>query len=258
MITEGLFFSSFGASALLAVFLLFCRIGACLMIIPGFGSNRIPVRVRLFIALSVSLALAPLLADNVQQSLPDEQLGTVARYIGAELLTGAFIGFLGRAFLAALETLTTLVSMAIGLSNMPGMPIDGTDSLPPVASLFTVTATAMVFITNQHWEILRGLVASYEAIPVGQPLAAVTSLEQFAAQMGKTFILALRVCSPFVVYTIVVNLAVGLVNKLTPQIPVYFISLPFVIAGGLYFLYLVIAEAIMIFLDGYFTWLQIG
>ena len=37
-----------------------------------------------------------------------------------------------------------------------------------------------------------------------------------------------------------------------------FISMPFVIAGGLYFLYLVIAEAIMIFLDGYFTWLQIG
>jgi len=34
--------------------------------------------------------------------------------------------------------------------------------------------------------------------------------------------------------------------------------MPFVIAGGLYFLYLVIAEAIMIFLDGYFTWLQIG
>ncbi len=146
------------------------------MVIPGFGSNRVPVHVRLFIALSVALALSPLLAPGVQASLPDEQLGTVAGFIGAELLTGAFIGFLGRIFLAALETLTTLVSMAIGLSNMPGMPIDGVDSLPPVANLFTVTATAMVFITNQHWEILRGLAASYEAIPVGQPLAAVTSL----------------------------------------------------------------------------------
>lgn len=258
MISGGLFFSTFSSSLLLAVFLLFCRIGACLMVIPGFGSNRVPVHVRLFIALSVALALSPLLAPGVQASLPDEQLGTVAGVIGAELLTGAFIGFLGRIFLAALETLTTLVSMAIGLSNMPGMPIDGVDSLPPVANLFTVTATAMVFITNQHWEILRGLAASYEAIPVGQPLAAVTSLEQFAEQLGRTFILALRVCSPFIVYTVVVNFAVGLVNKLTPQIPVYFISMPFVIAGGLYFLYLVIAEAIMIFLDGYFTWLQIG
>lgn len=258
MISGGLFFSSYSASLLLAIFLLFCRIGACLMIIPGFGSTRIPARVRLFVALSVSLALSPLLAPVLQQALPDERLGTVAWFIGTELLTGAFIGFLGRIFLAALETLTTLVSMAIGLSNMPGMPIDGTDSLPPVASLFTVTATAMVFITNQHWEILRGLVASYEAIPPGQPLAAVTSLEQFAEQMGRTFLLALRICSPFIVYTVVVNFAIGLINKLTPTIPVYFISMPFVIAGGLYFLYLVIAEAIMIFLDGYFQWLQLG
>ncbi|WP_299812775.1 flagellar biosynthesis protein FliR [uncultured Roseibium sp.] len=258
MIAGGLLLGTFNASVLLAVFLLFCRIGACLMIIPGFGSNRIPVRVRLFVALAISLALSPLLTPAIQAALPDEKLATVALFIGAELLTGAFIGFLGRAFIAALETLTTLVSMAIGLSNMPGLPIEGVDALPPVANLFTVTATAMVFITNQHWEILRGLVASYEAIPAGVPLTAVSSLEQFADQLAQTFVLALRVCSPFVVYTVVVNMAVGLVNKLTPQIPVYFISMPFVIAGGLYFLYLVIGEAIMIFLDGYFTWLQIG
>jgi len=258
VISGGLFFSTYGASLLLAVFLLFCRIGACLMVIPGFGSSRVPVRVRLFVALSVALALSPLLVPEVQDALPDETLATVAWFIGAELLTGAFIGFLGRAFLAALETLTTLVSMAIGMSNMPGMPIEGTDALPPVANIFTVTATAMVFITDQHWEILRGLTASYEAIPAGQPFAAVAGLEQFAEQMGRTFVLALRVCSPFIVYTIVINLAIGLVNKLTPQIPVYFISMPFVIAGGLYFLYLIIVEAIMIFLDGYFTWLQVG
>lgn len=258
MISGGLFFSTFSSSVLLAVFLLFCRVGACLMVVPGFGTSRIPARIRLFVALSISLALAPLLTPAIQAAMPDETLATVARLIGTELLTGAFIGFLGRAFLAALETMATLVSMAIGMSNMPGMPIEGVDSLPPVANLFTVTATAMIFITNQHWEILRGLTASYDAIPPGLPLAAVSSLEQLAEQLGRTFVLALRVCSPFIVYTIVINLAVGLVNKLTPQIPVYFISLPFVIAGGLYFLYLVIAEAIMIFLDGYFTWLQIG
>jgi len=56
----------------------------------------------------------------------------------------------------------------------------------------------------------------------------------------------------------VVKVAVGLVNELARTIPVYFISMPFVIAGGLYFLYLVVAEAIMIFLDSYFQWLQLG
>jgi flagellar biosynthesis protein FliR len=170
VIAGGLLFSTLRPSLVLATFLLFCRIGACLMVIPGFGSNRIPMRVRLFIAFGISLALSPLLVPDIQQALPDEALGTVSFFIGAELLTGLFIGFLGRIFIAALETLTTLVSMAIGLSNMPGMPIDGVDALPPVANLFTLTATAMIFIADQHWEILRGLVQSYEVIPPGQSL----------------------------------------------------------------------------------------
>ena len=44
--------------------------------------------------------------------------------------------------------------------------------------------------------------------------------------------LALRIASPFIIYSVIVNLAIGLTNKLTPTIPVYFISLPFVLFGG--------------------------
>ncbi|WP_153772081.1 flagellar biosynthesis protein FliR [Labrenzia sp. CE80] len=254
----GALLSSFGTTALLATFLLFCRIGACLMIIPGFSSDRVAMRIRLFIALSVTLALAPMLLPTMQAALPDQSLVTVGGLIVSELFTGFLIGFLGRIFFVALETLATLVSMAIGLSNMPGMSIEGSEALPPLASLMTLTATAMIFITNQHWEVLKGLAASYETLPPGGEIDVVSGLERFVDQLSSTFVLALRICSPFVVYTIVVNLAIGMVNKLTPQIPVYFISMPFVIAGGMYLLFLVSAEAITLFLDGYFTWLQLG
>ena len=60
------------------------------------------------------------------------------------------------------------------------------------------------------------------------------------------------------IYAVVINFALGLLNKLTPQIPVYFIATPFLIAGGMYFLYVVLGEAITIFLDGYATWLRFG
>ena len=255
---ESLFLGEAGSSLILAAFLLFCRIGACLMVIPGFGSSRVPMRIRLFIAVSVTLALSPLLVPDIQQVMPDQKLSTVASLIGSELFVGLLIGLLGRCFLAALETLGTLVSMAIGLSNMPGMSIEGTEALPSLASLLTLTATAMVFITNQHWEVLRGLAASYQTIPAGQGLDVASAIDRFAGQLADAFVLALRVCSPFVIYTVVINLAIGLINKLTPQVPVYFISLPFIIAGGLYLLFLVSAQAIALFLDGYFTWLQAG
>ncbi|MTI45905.1 flagellar biosynthesis protein FliR [Roseibium hamelinense] len=253
-----MFLAETGSTIVLSVFLLFCRIGGCLMIIPGYGTSRIPTRIRLFIALGVTLALAPALLPGMQAALPDQRLGTVFELIVSETFVGLLIGLLGRCFLAALETLGTLVSMAIGLSNMPGAAVENIEALPPVANLLTLTATAMVFITNQHWEVLRGLADSYQTIPPGVGIDTLTALERFAQQLAEAFLLALRVVSPFVIYTVIINLAIGLVNKLTPQIPAYFVGLPFIIAGGLYLLFLVSSEAIALFLDGYFVWLQQG
>jgi flagellar biosynthetic protein FliR len=61
----------------------------------------------------------------------------------------------------------------------------------------------------------------------------------------------LRLGSPFVAYAVLINLAIGFVNKLTPQIPVYFISLPFVIAGGLILVYFGIVPLLRLFADGF-------
>ena len=52
----------------------------------------------------------------------------------------------------------------------------------------------------------------------------------------------------------VINLAVGLINKLTPQIPVYFISLPFVIAGGLLIAYFSAEDSLRLFMMGFERW----
>jgi len=61
----------------------------------------------------------------------------------------------------------------------------------------------------------------------------------------------LRLGSPFVAYSLLVNLTIGFVNKLVPQIPVYFISLPFVIAGGLTIFYFAIGTMLSLFADGF-------
>ncbi|MDJ0929499.1 MAG: flagellar biosynthetic protein FliR [Breoghania sp.] len=64
--------------------------------------------------------------------------------------------------------------------------------------------------------------------------------------------------SPFIVYSIAVKFTIGITNRLTLQIPVYFISMPLIIIGVLYFLFVVISDFMRIFLDGYFNWLQYG
>ncbi len=59
----------------------------------------------------------------------------------------------------------------------------------------------------------------------------------FTDALSAAFLATLRIAAPFIVFAILVNFSVGLVNKLTPSIPVYFISMPFVLgraAGGLF------------------------
>ncbi len=77
-------------------------------------------------------------------------------------------------------------------------------------------------------------------------------------QVGDAFTLGLRITAPFVIYAIIVNLAAGFVNKLTPTIPVYFIATPFVMFGGLLMLYYLGGEILMQYLQTYAAWLKQG
>ncbi len=243
---------------LVATFLIFCRIGACLMVIPGYGSTRIPPQIKLFVALGITLALAPLLTPVLRSALPDLRSSTVVIFILTEMLIGVSIGFVGRAFFGALQTIGTLAAMSIGITSLPGTAVTEQEPLPALASLMTLTATAMLFITGQHWEIISALVGSYSAIPPIGEFSAQAGLVQVTDGLKEAFLIGLRIGSPFVVYAVLVNLAIGLANKLTPQIPVFFIAMPFVIAGGLFLTMFVISEMLQIFVDAFAFWLREG
>jgi len=242
---------------LLHAFLIFCRIGACLMLMPGFSSPRVPVRFRLFIAVGVTLALTPFVLPAFA-AFVDPSPATLLRIIVSETMTGALIGLMARFFFLALQTIATAMATTAGLGQLPGLPIDEAEASAPFVTLITMTAATLMFITNQHAEVIRALAGSYTRIAPGLPLDAQAGLIQIADRASETFYLALRIGSPFMIYGVVVNLAIGLMNKLTPQIPVYFISLPFVIAGGLFLLYFSGPEALKLFMTAFSAWLERG
>lgn len=250
--------TAIGSEAILMVFLLFCRIGGCLMLMPGFSSSRVPVQVRLFIAVAVTLALAPLLLPTLQSATPDLSPAKLLSLIFSETMVGAMIGMTGRLFFAALQFMATAAAQFVGYGTMPGTPIEDNEPSPPLASLITLTATVLIFLTDQHWELFRGLLASYSVLPVNEPLLTAFSLTKLADAFSSTFVLALQISSPFIVYALFINFMIGIANKLTPQIPVYFISLPFVLAGGLLLVYFTIGEALRLFMSAFLGWLLTG
>nr|WP_255616771.1 flagellar biosynthesis protein FliR [Microvirga puerhi] len=238
--------------------MIFCRVGGCLLVVPGFSSARVPPQVRLFIALAVSLAVAPLLIEKFQGRLQGQSPVITLWWIFSESLTGFFIGFLGRIFFMALQTLVTAMATGIGFGSIPGTQIDDSESIPAIGSLIMMVATALVFMADLHWELFRGLIASYSRLPPGETFGAQLALVQITDQISATFLVALRISSPFIIYSVIVNLAVGLANKLTPTIPVYFLATPFVLLGGMLLFYILFKEYMLLFMAEFVTWLTRG
>jgi flagellar biosynthetic protein FliR len=246
------------SDTILLTFLLFCRIGGCLMLVPGFSSSRIPVQVRLFLAIAVTLALAPLVLPMLKAALRNPAPSLVLQLVLFETATGMLIGLMARFFFLALQFMATSVASFVGYGNLPGSAIEDEEPLPSLASMITLTAAVLLFLTEQHWEIFRGLIGSYAALPVTEPLSMRFALTKLADTLSNAFLLALQISSPFVVYALIVNFLFGIANKLVPQVPIYFISLPFVIAGGLLLLYFTLGEFLRLFAAGFASWLQAG
>jgi flagellar biosynthetic protein FliR len=246
------------SEVLLSAFLVFCRVGGCILIAPGFSNSRIPATIRLYIAVAVSLALTPTLYASVLPLAIDATPASLFSAIGSETAIGLLIGLLGRLFFLALQSFAVVIAQSIGLGGMPGAMVDEGEQLPALSTLLTVTATVMLFVTDQHWELLRGLVASYGVMPPSAGFLPQFALAAVTDQLAEAFLIALRVASPFIVFSIIVNLAAGLVNKLTPTVPIFFVALPFFLAGGMLLLLFTVKELLAVFSGAVGSWLATG
>lgn len=247
-----------GSETVLLYFLMLCRIGSCLMFMPGFSSPRVAPQVRILVAIAATLALSPILLPTVAEALAKTGQPLPVKLIMTEITIGAMIGLMGRFFYTALEFMGTAVASSIGFSNLPGTPIEHTDPIPPLSSILTLTATVLFFITDMHLEVMRALATSYVAMPMNESLAADFALAQLSDTLADAFRITLQIASPFIVYAIAINFLFGIANKLTPQIAIYFISVPFVMVGGLLLLYFTIADFMRLFMAAFTNWLTNG
>ncbi|WP_417411110.1 flagellar biosynthetic protein FliR [Hoeflea sp.] len=234
----------------LALFLAFCRIGGCFMVLPGFASFRVPLQIRLFLAVAVSMALLPTLWDTIYPNVKGGG-GSYVLLVGAEMLIGVTIGLVARFIVMSLQYAGTAMSMAIGFNSSPGGGIIENEPEGQLTALITFTALFILFLTDFHHMIIASLVRSYGFMPMATGFEPRLALMTLTDTLANSFMLVLRLASPFLAYGLIFNLSIGMVNKLAPQIPVYFISIPFILAGGLILLYFGSHTFFTLFTDGF-------
>jgi flagellar biosynthesis protein FliR len=236
--------------AVLAAFLAFCRIGGCFLLMPGLSSVRVPLQVRLFVAFAATGALLVHLWDQIVPFI-DSRPVVLLPMIGSELLIGGLIGMLARIYVLALQFIAAAIAMLIGYSGMAGPGIEEPEPQAALSAIISFSALLLLFIFDFHHEVIKALIASYRVAPINALFHPQAALIDVTDTLSEAFFVMIRLGSPFVAYAILVNLAVGFINKLTPQIPVYFISLPFTIVGGLIILYFAAGTLLSLYAGGF-------
>ncbi len=235
------------------VALVFLRVAAAAAILPGIGEFAVPVRVRLGVALLAALALAPALPGL--PAAPPAQPAEIAVQFAGETIVGAFLGFGAKLFLAALQVTGTVVSQTIGLSSpfsADGMGFEGGTVL---SGTLVIAGLALLFATDLHYLMLDALARSYAVWPAGRFPDAGLLAGRYAQLVAATFRLGVGLAAPFLVFGFTFNVALGLVNRVMPAMPVFFVGTPIMLGAGL-FLFMATAGVMLTgFAAGLRAWL---
>lgn len=231
--------------------LVFARLGSALIFMPSFGEVQIPVRARLSFALVMCAALLP--ATPIQAAMPSQPT-TLALMMAAEVTIGLWIGLTARILLAALQFAGFQAGQVSGLANAFGPSFGSFEGATMVATLMMISAVAMIFITDTHHIILRALMSSYAIFPPGEVMLA-DMTDQILQAGAQSLYIGTAIAAPFFVMGVVLNLGMGLANRMMPQLPVFFVAASLLIAAGLMILAISMPAVLDYFLDRFTDWL---
>ena len=231
--------------------LIFARIGAIILTMPGIGETYVPPRIRLSLALVISLCLWPVVSGALP-ALPSS-LGATVGWVIREVLTGLMIGAILRIFTAALSTAGEIVSLQTTLSfAQTANPLMGGQNTT-IAAFLMLFGTVLVFATNTHHLFIAGLVGSYELIAPARPLVAADFAELAIRTVGDSFMLGIQLSAPVIVFALIFNLAAGLVGRVMPAFQIFFAAAPLSIILGLSIFALSLGVLGTVFIDRYRT-----
>lgn len=232
-----------------AFMLVFSRVGAAMMLLPGFGEAFVSPRVRLAMALVVSFAIAPVVAGGLPAPPPHPLAAFLM--IGTEIGVGMFLGGAARLILASLHVAGTTIAFQAGLGYAqvfdPGQGVQGV----LVATFLSLLGVTLVFATDMHLMLLRATFDSYTLFPAAG-LPPIADFAQLATDtVAGSFRLGVQLAAPFLFYGLAFNVGLGLVARLMPALPVFFIAVPAQIMLAFALFALMLSAASIAFLNSF-------
>lgn len=227
--------------------MIFARLGTAFLILPGFSSMQVPATSRLAIALAISFLMTPVLS-SLMPRMPGEPMMIFA-LLASEIMAGAILGTVPLILISAVHVAGTIISFVSGFANaLTFDPVVQSQSAIVSGFLATV-AVLLIFVADIHHIFIRAMLDSYTLFQPGTPPNIGDTAQMITREVGQTFLVGVEMSTPFIVLNFAYNVGLGILTRLAPQIPVFFVAMPLQLIAGLVVLMLTTSGIMLAYLN---------
>jgi len=208
------------------------RISGVIIYAPFFGSRNVPVKVRIFLCLLVSILIFP----NLRGILPDTATSSLIllpiRMI-MEILIGLSIGLIALIVFAGAQLAGQMVGMQMGFGIVNVIDPYTGSQISIIGQLQNIITMWFFIIINGHHWFLQGIADSFHIIPLGDARISEGLVMNLLFLASDAFIIGVKIGAPGIITLLIVSLMMGIIAKTVPQINILIVGFPVKVAAGL-------------------------
>lgn len=204
--------------------LVFARLGTAFRRFPAVGAPYIHGRAKLFVALTISFVMLPILAPYLPKYTDDfaKNIG----YIAIEILIGLIISVAANIYFMSLHFVGQILSMQSGLGAAAFFDPLQRSQVAIFSNFMLIIAIVMIFASNTHHLFISAVADSYMKFPPGELVDSGDVSKFVSFVLNDSFILSFKIVSPFLVVGLAIMTGSGLLARLMPNLQVFFVITP--------------------------------
>jgi flagellar biosynthesis protein FliR len=212
----------------------FFRIAGMLMTAPLIGTRSVPIRVRISIAVLITMVVFPII-PAVPKIDPISLQGTLISI--QQVIIGVSMGLCMRVIFTALELAGQAIGQLMGLM-MASMidPLNG-NQVPIIGQLYLLLASLLFLVVDGHLLMIRVLAESFTSMPIATTGISKNGAWEVLMWTGRIINTAVVIALPALVSLLIVNLSFGVMTRSAPSLNIFAVGFPVMIILGVIIIY---------------------
>lgn len=207
---------------LVALLLASARILAWAIVAPPIATGGVPHPIKVVLSVGLGLAVVPAIHGHI----PAAEVAPMAGALAEQVLIGASLGFLTRLVFAAVESAGSLIDLFGGFALSAAYDPLQTTMTSIFGRFYGMLCTTLIFATDAHLLIFQGFLRTFTAVPLDGHISMARLDVTITHATTALFVSALQIAGPLIVVLFVADVALGVLNRISPQLNAFSLSFP--------------------------------